>query len=295
MRSAAEPHLETAVGGWKEESHATVVTLPTLTLRQAETDPFYLGGDNFLYSEIEALGLSNGDTVTLSLTLTDYSTTIEFTADYSYSSYGPNFSFVGSYEGLTFQLNIYSGESASFPNYVVLIITENSESQNVGSTITNGSITVGEEKLVYHKLDGNYIPVDGSTITLNASDELQGFSGNYNDLSNKPTIPDAVSGTNDGTNWTSLTIGSVTKGIPSGGGGGTTVSGSLNNQGYWEAISIGGTTGYLQDRVYGGTGSGLVVSKTSSGTSLVVNYDNKTLLIPSLGDNYNKLTTAIGG
>lgn len=44
-------------------------------------------------------------------------------------------------------------------------------------------------------------------------------SGSYNDLSNKPTIPDTVSGTNDGTNWTSITIGSVTKNIPSGGGG----------------------------------------------------------------------------
>jgi len=39
-------------------------------------------------------------------------------------------------------------------------------------------------------------------------------------IKNKPTIPDAVSGTNDGTNWTSLTIGSTTKNIPSGGGGG---------------------------------------------------------------------------
>ena len=42
------------------------------------------------------------------------------------------------------------------------------------------------------------------------------FSGNYNDLTNKPTIPDAVSGTNDGTNWTSLTIGSDTYGLASG-------------------------------------------------------------------------------
>lgn len=32
-------------------------------------------------------------------------------------------------------------------------------------------------------------------------------------------IPDAVSGTNDGTNWTTLTIGSVTKNIPAGGSG----------------------------------------------------------------------------
>lgn len=70
------------------------------------------------------------------------------------------------------------------------------------------------------------------------------FSGSYNDLTdkptipaaqvqsdwsqadntavdyikNKPTIPDAVSGTNDGTNWTNLTIGSDTYAIPAGGG-----------------------------------------------------------------------------
>ncbi len=45
-------------------------------------------------------------------------------------------------------------------------------------------------------------------------------SGSYNDLTDKPTIPDAVSGTNDGTNWTSITIGNTTKAIPSGGSGG---------------------------------------------------------------------------
>lgn len=45
----------------------------------------------------------------------------------------------------------------------------------------------------------------------------------YNDLSDKPTIPDAVSGTNDGTNWTSLTIGSNTYDIPQGGGSSETV------------------------------------------------------------------------
>ena len=39
-------------------------------------------------------------------------------------------------------------------------------------------------------------------------------TGAYSDLSGTPTIPDAVSGVNDGTNWTSLTIGSDTYGIP---------------------------------------------------------------------------------
>ena len=36
-------------------------------------------------------------------------------------------------------------------------------------------------------------------------------------IKNKPTIPDTVSGVNDGTNWTSLTIGNTTKAISSGG------------------------------------------------------------------------------
>lgn len=42
-------------------------------------------------------------------------------------------------------------------------------------------------------------------------------TGDYDDLINKPTIPDAVSGTNDGTNWTTLTIGNSTYNIPAGG------------------------------------------------------------------------------
>lgn len=43
-----------------------------------------------------------------------------------------------------------------------------------------------------------------------------------------------VSGTNDGTNWTSITIGSTTKAIPSGGGSG--------DENVIESISINGTT-----------------------------------------------------
>lgn len=50
-------------------------------------------------------------------------------------------------------------------------------------------------------------------------------SGKYDDLLNLPTIPAAVSGTNDGTNWTSITIGDTTKNIPSGGSGGSYTAG----------------------------------------------------------------------
>ncbi len=58
-----------------------------------------------------------------------------------------------------------------------------------------------------------------TNYTLTSNLAAVATSGSYNDLSNKPTIPDAVSGTNDGTNWTSLTIGSDTYDIPQGGGG----------------------------------------------------------------------------
>ena len=56
------------------------------------------------------------------------------------------------------------------------------------------------------------------TTALGYTPGTSNFSGNYNDLTNKPTIPDAVSGTNDGTNWTSLTVGNDTYAIPQGGG-----------------------------------------------------------------------------
>jgi len=54
------------------------------------------------------------------------------------------------------------------------------------------------------------------TSALGYTPGTSNFSGSYNDLTNKPTIPDAVSGTNDGTNWTTITIGNDTYSIPSG-------------------------------------------------------------------------------
>ena len=68
---------------------------------------------------------------------------------------------------------------------------------------------------------------DLTNYTLSSNLATVATSGSYNDLTNKPSIPDAVSGTNDGTNWTSLTIGSDTYGIPSGGGGGGSYESNL--------------------------------------------------------------------
>lgn len=73
---------------------------------------------------------------------------------------------------------------------------------------TSGSDNPVKSGGVYSALAGKANSTDLATVAT---------SGSYNDLSDKPTIPDAVSGTNDGTNWTSITIGSTTKAIPSGG------------------------------------------------------------------------------
>ena len=56
-----------------------------------------------------------------------------------------------------------------------------------------------------------------SNITGKPNFATVATSGSYNDLSNKPSIP-SVSGTNDGTNWTTITINGSTKNIPAGGG-----------------------------------------------------------------------------
>jgi len=90
---------------------------------------------------------------------------------------------------------------------------------------------------------GKTLSVDTSVVAL--KNEL--FSGNYNDLTNKPTIPDAVSGTNDGTNWTSLTIGNDTYAIGGGGSAPTNMVTTNTNQ---EITGIKGFTGDKQIRFF---------------------------------------------
>jgi hypothetical protein len=70
--------------------------------------------------------------------------------------------------------------------------------------------------------DAGYITgITSSDVTtaLGYTPGTSNFSGDYDDLTDKPTIPDAVSGTNDGTNWTTLTIGNDTYGLAGGGSG----------------------------------------------------------------------------
>ena len=58
---------------------------------------------------------------------------------------------------------------------------------------------------------------DGLTTSISVNGNTYTQTDGLITLPNYPIVPDAVSGTNDGTNWTSLTIGSDTYGLASGG------------------------------------------------------------------------------
>ena len=77
----------------------------------------------------------------------------------------------------------------------------------------------------------------------------EGFSGNYNDLTNKPTIPAAVSGSLDSSSlyyWRSISIGSVNGLIPE------VVTGNYDSVSpYWKSISIGDVTRNIPPAVSG--------------------------------------------
>lgn len=90
-------------------------------------------------------------------------------------------------------------------------------------TFGNGTITTIPGTIRTDKTNNYGVNVPSTSAfeankTLATTDQL--FSGSYNDLTDKPSIP-SVSGTNDGTNWTSITINSDTYDIPQGGGTGT--------------------------------------------------------------------------
>ena len=118
----------------------------------------------------------------------------------------------------TFEVKADTGMTLEVENENPLWKDSKLQMTSAGSTRLEGTEISLEANNIY--LNSNNAPfyVNNTTHeykTLATTDQL--FSGDYNDLYNKPTIPDAVSGTNDGTNWTSLTIGEDTYGLASGG------------------------------------------------------------------------------
>lgn len=92
--------------------------------------------------------------------------------------------------------------------------------------------------------DAGYITGITSSMVTNALGYTPGtsnFSGDYDDLTDKPTIP-TISGTNDGTNWTSITINSDTYAIPQGGGTGTVTDVEVNGTSVVDAQGVASIT-----------------------------------------------------
>jgi len=155
----------------------------------------------------------------------------------------------------------------------------------------------------YNDLDNKpTIPTDTSDLTNNAgfitgitstdvttalgyTPGTSNFSGDYDDLTDKPTIPDAVSGTNDGTNWTSLTIGSVTKNIPAGSGSSYTAGTGIDITN--DEISVDNTVAMKTDIPDAVSG----VHDTANWTSLTIGSDTYAIPTSSGGDIIEVNTT----
>ena len=197
------------------------------------TAPWGGGGGGGSYTAGDGIDITNDvisvdDTVALKTDLLDYVTTSELTTELS--------NYVTSTD-LATELLDYA-ELDDIP-------TKTSDLTNDSGFITSSALTGYATE--------NWVTNQGYST----------FSGSYNDLTNKPTIPDAVSGTNDGTNWTSLTIGNTTYNIPSGGGssysGGTWINIDSNN-------SINVSNPYIS--LLDGSGNPRVmISSTSNGTA----------------------------
>lgn len=137
---------------------------------------------------------------------------------------------------------------------------------------------------------GKLIQINTQGMTINGNSVVTGdqlatvaTSGDYDDLSNKPTIPDAVSGTNDGTNWTTLTVGSDTYDIPQGGVGPTGPQGPQGETGPQGPEGPTGETG--PQGPTGPTGpAGTSVTGTNDGTNWTsLTVDGDTYGIPTGG------------
>lgn len=176
----------------------TAVTATTKTMTTESFDPF---GEIYQYAtntKIEANGSVNLSTLRTQCVSVD--------ARYIFNCA----------KTLTAQREIYLVVDLQSDGMVKLATSVNPWAQTLPST-NDGHlyILLGYAYSTYQMELYYYHPIyyhDGTQLRQYGGDKT--FSGNYNDLTNKPTIPDAVSGVNDGTNWTSLTIGSTTKSIP---------------------------------------------------------------------------------
>lgn len=165
-------------------------------LKEAHSDPHAeWGGEGSTYSAGEGIDISNENIISIDSTVALKSEL--FSGDYDDLTDKPDLSV---YELKT---EAFSGDYDDLTNKPT-IPTKTSELTNDSGFITSSDIPA--------QVQANWNESDTSSKAY---------------IQNKPTIPSAVSGTNDGTNWTSLTIGSDTYGVGGGGGSSYTFTNGL--------------------------------------------------------------------
>lgn len=144
----------------------------------------------------------------------------------------------------------------------------------------SGNLTDGHNKISFANIASkSELPTKTSQLTNDSnfvtSNSLAtvATSGSYNDLIDKPTITN-VSGVNDGTNWTSLTIGSDTYGLGGGGSSYTFTNGLTESNGTvsWDLNS---NIKKVKNSIFIGTQNGNTTGNDLGGGGFVRNYSGK--------------------
>lgn len=202
-KAAGDPELATAIGGWLEKGSTTVTPI----LSQAKFAGFWSDNTQLPYWELAnemtwsdlltaIYGLVPSRMSRAQIEIHVYQNGIQVQGwDNVQASYAPGIGAINvnnatganrisitqesGMESNQFRCKVYPSDSST-------AITFNSEDE-VELTL-NGLVVTAD---VYHPLDGRFLPIDNSTITLNVDNQLQGFSGDYEDLTNKPQIAEA--------------------------------------------------------------------------------------------------------
>lgn len=146
--------------------------------------------------------------------LSDYVTTNTYQTISGNKIFTGDVSFTGSYFGATFQqsgtLMMYDNNNP-FDNFMTIY------PNSIVVKYLNNGFNLGDQQLQVYNSNNEYkIKITNKNDTTTYGEYT--FKNKTGDVAITSEIPDAVSGTNDGTNWTSLTIGNTTYSIPSGGG-----------------------------------------------------------------------------
>ena len=144
-------------------------------------------------------------------------------------------------------------------------VQPNSSSDSFNFVMPYGTTTEFTSN-TYSRLSDTTIPcafTDGTTIVKADATGLVNISS----ISGGGGGGTTVSGTNDGTNWTSITIGSDTYGIPSGGGGGSSLAPQIYNftSADWTGTN---TNGYISNTAM--SREGLDLSTLSAGQTIKI-------------------------